>query len=231
MLQFESPPKPRGQVSSTFVRPTSSPLRLIIFQCRKIADSIFYSVVCFTPDAHVASSTLNHRALLGTCHETRKKALTRLNILTLLRHDPSTGSSTEFRIPFDFERTCFCIGGWEGHGIDDERPGKLIGMDFAKKVKRLAFVVPDARMPPVPSWGEGEDIECLALILFHNAAHIGWIERSASDISKVPTQEVLSSRLSLQPFAQKTMVKGFPMTKVRGERRTLFYRAMRASCN
>lgn len=168
--------------------------------------------MCFTPDAHAASSTRDLRALLGTCYTARQIALKSLNILTLLRFDESSRTATEFRIPFDSEKTCFCINDWRGHGINVETMGTISGMDFAKNIKRLAFVVDDDDVDRISPWALssehfGKELRFLAF-QFDNASLIGAISKFASDIRAFLTEEDFVSLFSLQTFNQHLTVDG-----------------------
>lgn len=173
--------------------------------------------MCFTPDAHAASSTRDLRALLGTCYTSRKIGLKSVNIITLLRFDESSRTVTEFRIPFDSEETSFCINNWRGHGINAETMGNISGMDFAKNVKRLAFVVDNdvvEVIAPWELWSEefGNDLRYLAF-QFHNAWLVSGISKFASEIRAFLTEEDFLSLFSWWTFFQKTMVDGVRVQK------------------
>lgn len=168
--------------------------------------------MCFTPDAHAASSTRDLRALLGTCYTARQIALKSLNILTLLRFDEPSRTATELRIPFDSEKTCFCINDWRGHGINVETMGTISGMGFAKNIKRLAFVVDNDDVGRIVPWALsseefGKELRFLAF-QFDNASLIGAISKFASEIRAFLTEEDFLSLFSLQIFNQHLTVDG-----------------------
>lgn len=143
--------------------------------------------MCLTPDAHTAALTRGQRNLLGTCHRARQRALGSLNILTLFRLDPVSRTSTEYRVPFDFAKTCLCIDGWQGQAINAEQSGMVRGLEFAKNIQRLAFVVSDDNIREYTTVRtrigqiSPRDLQRLAL-LFHNAVHVAGIGESASEI-------------------------------------------------
>lgn len=107
---------------------------------------------------------------------------------------------------------------------------RIIGMEFAKNIKRLAFVV----------WQDGlsfeggrllsadplqEDLESLAL-LFQNATQVGGITSRMSVNRRLFTKRSFISLFSFQRWTQKEMVEGFLMTKSHEERVGLFRTAI-----
>lgn len=173
--------------------------------------------MCFTPDTYAVASTRDLRALLGTCYTSRKIVLKYLNILTLLRFDKTSGTATELRIPFDFEKTCFCINNWRGHGINAGTVDKISGMDFAKNIKLLAFVVDNDDVSAITPWQlssqEFAKDLCYLTFQFHNAWLVGGISRFASEIRAFLTEKQFLSLFSMWAFHQKTMEDGVLVTK------------------
>lgn len=149
-------------------------------------------------------------------------------MLTLLRFDAASGTAAEFTIPFDFDKTCFCVGGWEGHGMLKVVPRNVIGTDFARRVKRIALVVKDDHLKGTREvltgarGGKSLDEAVHLAFLFHNATEVGGITTSILGARDSVTEEAFASLFSFQPFDQKVMVQGLPFTKGHGERMTLF---------
>lgn len=210
---------------SYFRRPTS-PSALI-------ADYTPHRTVCFTPDAHTAASTRDQRTFLGICRKTRQKALKCLTILTLFRLRLSDGGITEYKMPFDLEKTCMCVEGCVGLGIGPEDAVNARGLSFARHLKLLAIVIEDKnlrnRMDCLLSPYRTIDEPFLFGLIFHNTQHVSGITKSALAIRKFLGHEVFLSLFSFQPFVQKRMVEGLNLTKPPGERNTLLGNALLAA--
>lgn len=202
-----------------------------------IADYTPHRTVCFTPDAHTAASTRDQRTFLGICRKTRQKALKCLTILTLFRLRLSDGGITEYKMPFDFEKTCKCVEGCAGLGIGPEDAGNARGLSFARHIKLLAFVIEDKILPDridrlVSPYRTSDDRfrdRFLFGLIFHNTQHVSGITESALAIRKFLGHEVFLSLFSFQPFVQKRMVEGLNLTKPPGERNTLLGNALLAA--
>lgn len=180
--------------------------------------------MCFTPDAHVESSTRDQWAVLRTCRNARRNALKLLTILTLYGLNPSNGKITEYKMPFDSATTCMCVDGWNGLGIYPEKVDKANGLTFARNIKRLAFVVHDKfikhlklGLSPMSERMRYDDLRGLAF-LFHNSLHIAGITTSSLKIRKFLGDKAFASLFSLQPFIPKDLVDGFYLTKSHLER-------------
>lgn len=179
--------------------------------------------MCFTPDAHAEASIHHQWALLGTCRDARRNALNSLTILTLYRLNPSNGRITEYKMPFDSEKTCLCVDGWDGLGISPEKVSKAKGLGFAGNIKRLSFVVHDkafyyGKFCLAPSAGLRRKALREWAFLFHNSLHIAGITMSSLKIRKLLGDEAFTSLFSFQPFVQKNLVEGFYLTKPHLER-------------
>ncbi|KAG6355397.1 hypothetical protein INS49_003359 [Diaporthe citri] len=181
-------------------------------------------IMCFTPDAHAEASTHHQWALLRTCREARRNVLKFLTVLTLYRPNPSDGKITEYKMPFDSEKTCMCVDGWDGLGMSPEKVGKAKGLGFARDVKRLAFVVHDKAfndgkfcLVPLADGIRLNDLRGLAF-LFHNSLHVSGVTMSSMKIRKLLGDEAFASLFSFQPFVQKDLVEGFYLTKPHLER-------------
>lgn len=202
-----------------------------------VTDSKYFRIVSFTPDAHAVASTHDQRSLLGACSAARQKVLESLDILTLYGRRPNTREIATYRIPFDCENTCLCIGNWTHLFMSPSlvmRLGDAKGMEFAKKIKHVAFLIPDgdicysrtdAGTHYVPFLG---DIPQVAL-LFHNTLHIAAITESSYKIRGLLGEESFLPLFSFQPFIQKTIVRGIPVRKTRSERRRLLRAALGSS--
>ncbi|KAK7699588.1 hypothetical protein SLS64_011542 [Diaporthe eres] len=176
-------------------------------------------VMSFTPDAHPEASIRQQWTLLRTCHEARRNALKFLTVLTLYRLNPSNGKITEYKMPFDSETTCLCVDGCGELDTSAEKVGNAKGLDFARDVKRLAFVVHDEAfkdgkfcLASLSKGARAGDLRRLAF-LFHNTLQIAGITMSSFKIRKLLGDEAFASLFSFQPFVQKDLVEGLYLTK------------------
>lgn len=201
------------------------------------ADFTHCSTLCFTPIAHTAAYTRQHRILLGTCYQTRQEVLKAMPILNLYRVNPKDGKVSEYRIPFDLDKTGLCVTGWMGLGITFEGMGRARGLSFAKDLKRLAFVVRPSdmavkyiwQMTWQPSAQQARDDAYRFALLFPNATHIAAVYTSSLTIERINWTIPFLSLFSFRPFEQKTMVEGFLLLKSRKERCEALDRALRSA--
>ncbi|KAK2601350.1 hypothetical protein N8I77_010805 [Diaporthe amygdali] len=176
---------------------------------------------------------------MSVCRRARQKVLEFVTTLSLSCPNPADGKISEYMIPFDCEETCFCIQGWQ------ELPGprKAIhntkGLDFARKIKRLAFVAKDYDVRERPLGPEHELRDCISeevredletfFLLFHNAVQIAGISISALGAREILGEEDFLSLFLFQPIMQKMMVDGFPITIPYFDRFRMIYHAWHAA--
>lgn len=150
---------------------------------------------------------------------------------TLYRQRPFTRQNATYSIPFDLENTCLCIDGWDKLGISSAAISQARGMEFARNVKRLAFVFTDGTIinkrlgSILQDDSDFAGLHGLAL-LFHNTRHVSAITQSAHRISSLLKDDAFLPLFSFQPFIQKTMVQGVALTKTRAERYRLLDEAL-----
>lgn len=173
---------------------------------------------------------------MSACRRARQKVLEFVTILTLSCPNSADGKITEYMIPFDCEETCFCIQGWQGLPGPRKAMHNTKGLDFAKKIKRLAFVADDEDVREDPPYGVQAWISKRVkvdlntfFLLFHNAVHIAGISTSALEAREIIGEEAFLSLFLFQPIMQKMMVDGFPITIPSLERYRMIYLAWHAA--
>lgn len=149
--------------------------------------------------------------------------------MTLFRLNGSTGSATEYRIPFNGEKTGFYIYGNIKPSLFQCKMdfGRARGFAVAKHVRRLAFLFDSNNTTDSLSDMTEELSEFTHM--FHNAEQIGSISLDYLYPREKIGEESFKAVIKFQQVSQKTMVGGLPYTIPAGQRSTMLRHALRTS--